>query len=29
MLKDTDVLMAQWGAEGTLDPFKELNDVSY
>ncbi|KAJ7359489.1 cytochrome P450 [Mycena albidolilacea] len=29
MLKDTDALMAQWGAEGTLDPFKELNDVVF
>jgi len=29
LLADTDRLMAGWGSEGTMDPFKELNDLVF
>ncbi|KAJ7656668.1 cytochrome P450 [Mycena rosella] len=29
LLKDTDRLMAGWSSEGTMDPFKELNDIVF
>ncbi|KAJ7141246.1 cytochrome P450 [Mycena epipterygia] len=29
LLKDTDRLMAGWGSQGRIDPFKELNDIVF